>query len=642
MIRIIAIFWNYKQLCFREKQSNELRKGEQANVKSIVSRSKCTGCKMCADVCPVQAIKYVTDGEGFWYPEIDTSKCINCHLCENICPQNEKFESRKEYPHICAAWIKDDAIRLKSTSGGVFYALAKQMILNDGYVIGCRYGKDYKSAYHEVVHTLEELNELVGSKYFQSDTNHIYARTKEILEQEKDVLFCGTPCQIAALYKFLGKEYSKLITMDFICLGINSPKAFREYVSEQEKKNKAAVSFVQLKNKKQGWYSLASYMEFTNGRIFLANKDEDLWIKGYIKDNLYMRKSCFQCQYRKLPRVADISVGDFWGITNVSKTNLFKGISAVMINSEKGNNLFDFVKKDLCYQEKSMKDLKGGNPALEVNPIASENRTRFFEYLQTMPFSKAVKKSGSYTGQKFWSKYMKTETWFRFMREKPLEYLKENNLLGRLDLKNFLFYNYCCSNIKRDEGVYLLPYKNSVIDLEPTAIIRIRNKNIELGINKLKNSKAETYLRMGKNAQWISNRGAGMFYDTVLEVCNNAKFESGFFTANGGSVIVCAKHIVFGDNVMLGRNIMIYDSDHHQILDENGRIKNHGQDVVIEDHVWLTSNVTILKGVHIGKESIVGAQMVITKDLPSSAFVVGSNRARILNQKAKWSRKTVQ
>lgn len=609
---------------------------------NIVGHDKCTGCKMCADVCPVKAINYVLDNEGFWYPEIDHTKCIDCHLCEKLCPQNRDIISNKKNPKIYYGWNTNDEIRLKSTSGGLFYTLARQIVDQGGYVVGCRYTEDYKGAYHIVAHDLESLDMLIGSKYFQSDTSNIYEKTKKILDDQEPVLFCGSPCQVSALYQFLGKEYSNLITLDFICLGINSPKVFKAYISEQEKKHGAKVSFVQLKNKKQGWLSLASYMEFKNGKSFLADKDEDWWIKGYIKENLYMRPSCYQCQYRKMPRVADISVGDFWGITNVSKNNLFKGISAVMINSDKGEKLFDSVKVNLFYKERDMEELRRGNVALEQSPVASKNRNKFFELLNKMPFSKAVKKCcGEQQRQTFEFDLKCLET-FRIYKEKPFEYLKENKLYDKIDIKKFIYYNYCSSNIEREEGVYLIPYKNSIIDLDATARIYIYNKSIELGINKLRKSRAETHLRMGKNARWISKRGAGLFYNTVLEICNSAKFESGFFTANGGSVIVCAKHIVFGENVMLGRNIIIYDSDHHQILDENNKVKNHGQDVVIEDHVWLTSNITVLKGVRIGKGSVVGAQTIVTKDLPQNAFVVGSGTSRVLNQNANWSRKTVR
>ena len=147
---------------------------------------------------------------------------------------------------------------------------------------------------------------------------------------------------------------------------------------------------------------------------------------------------------------------------------------------------------------------------------------------------------------------------------------------------------------------------------------------------------------MEKNAQWISRRGGELAYNATLNICENAKFESGYFTVNSGSAIICARHIVFGNDVMVGRNVIILDSDHHQILDENNRVVNTARDTVIEDHVWLASNTIVLKGVHIEKGSIVGAGTVVTKDIGHNSMTVGNCSQRILKQSVKWNRKNVK
>lgn len=614
-------------------------------MKTIVKHDKCTGCKACGDVCPMKAISFRNDAHGFWYPDVDMNKCINCGNCERVCPQIKKYQSSNEEPTVYATWNKDDRIRINSTSGGIFYAIAKQVITKGGWVVGCRYSEDYKSAYHEIVNNLSDLERLMGSKYFQSDTANIFIKTKNLLEDGKEVLFCGSPCQIDALNSFLNKEYDNLVTMDFICLGINSPKAFSAYVEEQEKKHKSKVKYIQLKNKIEGWQSLASYMEFENGQTYLANKDKDWWIKGYIKENLYMRESCYHCKYRQIPRIADITVGDFWGITGVSSRDLFKGVSIVMVNSKQGNKLLELARTDLIMKESSIEKVRNGNPALFYDAKQSKNRNSFFTDLQKISFSKAVRKNCAKKNDLaiLIKKYnLPMDSIVRIFEERPLVYLKENNYLGKIDLNNFFKLNYCSNNIIRDKNVFIIPYKNAVIEIDATAKIYVQKKNIEIGINKLAKSKAETYVRLGKKAVWISKRGAGLFYNTVLEIGRNATFESGFFTANGGCVIVCAKHITFGDDVMLGRNIIVYDSDHHQILDENNTVKNHSKEVIIDDHVWMTSNITVLKGSHIEKNSIVAAQTVITKNIPENALVVGNSSFRVLNQEAKWSRKNVK
>lgn len=612
-------------------------------MEKITSYELCTGCKVCADICPVGAISFPINNEGFWYPEIDSLKCISCGMCQKICPSNGSHARNRQAPKIYSAWNKNNKIRMCSTSGGLFYAFAKQIISQGGSVVGCRYRKNFKGAYHVIINDIKNLDDLVGSKYFQSDTSDIYSKTKELLEQNRIILFCGTPCQVDALYHFLGTSYSNLLTMDFICLGINSPKAFEMFVLEQEMKKKAKVKFVQLKNKKHGWKSLGSYMEFTNGKVFLATKENDLWIKGFIKDNLFMRTSCYQCQYRKIPHSADITVGDFWGITNISNSNLFKGVSAVMINSEQGKKLFEMASIDLTYREQTINELQKGNPALKENPKITPNRKTFFHLLDTMPFSKAVKKSCSTKkGGSMLDGFSMFDILFRIKKERPLNYLKKKKILDKVNVSSFIYYNYYCANVKRDTGIYFIPYKNSVIELADTARIYIHNKDIELGIGQSKKTKTETILRMGKDAKWFSGKGAKLFYNTTLEICENAKFENGYFTTNFGCVIICVNHISLGEDVMLGRNVTIYDSDHHQILDENNNITNYGRDVTIGNHVWIASFVTVLKGVRIGDGSVIGAKTLVTKNVPPHSIVTGCDTQKVISYNINWSRKAVR
>ena len=208
---------------------------------------------------------------------------------------------------------------------------------------------------------------------------------------------------------------------------------------------------------------------------------------------------------------------------------------------------------------------------------------------------------------------------------------KMRNALLYIDLIRFIYYNYFSGCIVREKGCYLITYKNCVINLHKTARLYIKNRSIKLGDMKLRGSKAETYLKMDLNARWISNNGAELYYNTKVDVQENALFETGFFSANCGTVIICSKKITFGEDIMLGRNIIIYDSDHHQTVDRNGFMVNYDQEVVIEDHVWLTSNVNVLRGVTIGAGSIVTAQTVIKKDLPPHSLAESGSSIKITN-----------
>ena len=188
----------------------------------------------------------------------------------------------------------------------------------------------------------------------------------------------------------------------------------------------------------------------------------------------------------------------------------------------------------------------------------------------------------------------------------------------------------------------MIPYRGTVLDLHKNAKIYIKNRNLELCINKLKGSKSEMHLRMDNNSKWYVNNGAQIFYNTVIEIKNNAVLNSKFFSANGGSVIICAKEINIGEDVMLGRNIIIYDSDHHQVFDNEMNPSNYPKAVNIEDHVWLTSNVTVLKGVTIGRDSIITAQTLIRKDFEESSVIAGGASGKVISKCNGWSRKTIK
>ena len=186
-----------------------------------IKQMDCTGCKMCKDICPVDAIDYKCDREGFWYPKVDYDKCIKCGKCLRTCPSlSDRKNPQAKEPEVYAAWALDDEIRLRSTSGGIFYILAEQILQQDGIIAACKYTADFKSAYHAIGDTMEDLEAFKGSKYFQSDTEGIYKTVNEQLEHGRKVLFCGAPCQVAGLNKYLGKAADNLITVDFICRGI--------------------------------------------------------------------------------------------------------------------------------------------------------------------------------------------------------------------------------------------------------------------------------------------------------------------------------------------------------------------------------------------------------------------------------------
>ena len=588
---------------------------------------------MCKDICPKEAIEFETDNQGFWYPVINMEKCDKCNLCEKRCPSlNYNSDIEIINTEVYAAWSNNDEVRMSSTSGGIFWVVAKSIINNGGVVVGSKYSEDWKSAEHFLAYNEKELFKLKGSKYFQSDSNQIYKKVKKELLDGKEVLFCGTPCQNAAIRSFLGKDYLNLYCMDFICRSINSPKAFNAYLSELEERYNSEIVEVQLKNKKYGWHSLASRVRFSNGKELIMDKENDWWVKGFINNDLYTRESCYNCKYRKLPRISsDITIGDFWGIKNQTKNDMFKGISVVFINSKKGKKLFEKVRGHLIVQEHEIDEVKAGNPALFFDPVKTNKQTLFFELLEKNSFSYSVKKC---------IKISVKEKIINFIKKLGREIFDVIKIVrdGQISLYKYFYYNYFCKNIVRLDKSKIIPYKGTILDLNPTSRIILSGKNLEICTNKLKKSKAETHVRLEENAVWNCKNGGYLFYNTILEIKSNAEMDTGYFSVNGGSVIIAHKKITFGEDVMLGRNIIIYDSDFHAILSDSGEPVNKPKPVTIEDHVWLTSNIMVQKGVTIGRDSLIAAYTVVNKNVPSHSIIGGKSNGTVIKDQIRWSR----
>ena len=361
---------------------------------SSIEKNKCTGCKMCGDICPSGAVDFKTENDGCWYPTVDEEKCIECGLCIKKCPAlNIVPSDNNSDPVVYAAWLLNEKVRYDSTSGGIYYEVAKAFIDEGGYIAGCIFSSDFKTAKHVIGKTYDDLNAIMGSKYFQSDTAGIYKEISTLIKNGEKVLFCGTPCQVAALRSFLGKDQRSLYLLDFICKGINSPKAYTAYIDEIERNYKSSVKLVRQKSKKTGWQSLATNIIFQNGKEYHKDRYTDWWIQGYTCGNLFMRENCQECLYKTMPRQADLTFGDFWGIKGCSDEDVQKGISVVFENSKKGAELIQAAMKNLHLEKRSLDEVLEGNPYLFGQAIQKGNRSKFFELLDREPFSKAVKET---------------------------------------------------------------------------------------------------------------------------------------------------------------------------------------------------------------------------------------------------------
>ena len=210
----------------------------------------------------------------------------------------------------------------------------------------------------------------------------------------------------------------------------------------------------------------------------------------------------------------------------------------------------------------------------------------------------------------------------------------------QISLIKYIHYNYFSSHIVRKGGAKVLPHKNAVLNFDKGAKIIIEKGKLEIGYNKLKGSKSETHIRMNKNSTWKCHNGALLHYDTVLEIKEKAVFDTGFFSMNGGSTIITHKKITFGEDVMIGRNVIIYDSDFHSIYNRHYKAVNYPKPVTIEDHVWLTTNIMVQKGVTIGKDSLIAAYTVVNKDIPPHSLIGGKATGEIIKDWVRWGRES--
>lgn len=311
------------------------------------SKDLCYGCRACEQICSHKAITMQTDVEGFLYPIIDTSKCTECGLCEKVCPTQDLNKNKILYPTptTCyAAWNNNLEERMQSTSGGLFYLLARSIIEDGGVVYGSAMNNNL-SVEHIRATTVEALQLLRGSKYVQSNTLWTFSEVKADLKNGLKVLYSGTPCQIAGLRSFLLKDYENLYTIDLVCHGTPSPLIFKEHLNYLSNKYASKVtSFLFRSKKKSGWSPYIAYT-FENKKKVTLKPGNDFYAQCFYAGYL-SRKSCYLCEYSQSKRTGDITLSDFWGSEPFNKRlkQIRKyGYNMVMCNTEKGTNLIQKI-----------------------------------------------------------------------------------------------------------------------------------------------------------------------------------------------------------------------------------------------------------------------------------------------------------
>ena len=353
-----------------------------------LEKNKCNGCYSCYNICSVDAIDMTPDKEGFNYPVINYSKCIQCGRCDVVCPIIHPMEkNNRKVPDVIAAWSLNQEIRMNSTSGGVFSELARKVLKRSGYVCGAVYNGEHMVE-HFITNNLDELEKLRQSKYVQSSINIIYKKIGDLLNEDKEVLFCGTPCECGGLYSYLNClniSMLNLILIDFVCRGSNSPKVYQMFLKRLETEYKSKVESVWFKNKTFGWNRFSTKIEFKNGRQYLQDRFSDSYIRGYIEANLYIRPSCGECAFKGFPRISDITLGDFWGVElEDKKNNPDGGTSLVIINSSLGDKLLKEIKSYIFLEKKTIEDSVKYNSCIYESIVHGTDRDGFMKDLDQL------------------------------------------------------------------------------------------------------------------------------------------------------------------------------------------------------------------------------------------------------------------
>lgn len=349
----------------------------------IINKSECCGCHSCENICPKKCITMEKDDEGFLYPKINEDKCIGCDLCEKVCPVINDIDIEPFNSIAYACKNRNENIRLNSSSGGVFWLLCKAIISNNGVVFGAAFDEKF-NVRHSFAETLYECEQYRGSKYVQSIIGDMYFKVKKFLDSGKIVLFSGTQCQIKGLSLYLQKKYINLITVDIICHGVPSPNVFelyKEYLKKTINYN-SEITSIKFRDKEKGWKEFSCVAEFDNENRYSKTLKEDIFMRGFLKD-LYLRPSCYNCKAKNYKSTSDISLADYWGVENKhSEFDDDKGISLVLVNTEKGKKILSSITDEVNIIETDLQYAIDNNPCIVRSVKYNPRREDFFKLIK--------------------------------------------------------------------------------------------------------------------------------------------------------------------------------------------------------------------------------------------------------------------
>lgn len=357
----------------------------------IKVKSECCGCYACTNVCPKQCIDMNIDNEGFWYPNVNKDLCIDCSLCEKVCPVIQNANKKDFDTTAYACKNKTESVRLTSSSGGIFTNLCEYVIENKGVVFGAGFNEKFEVE-HSKATTISECEKFRGSKYVQSKIGNTFSEAKRCLNEGRMVLFSGTPCQIKGLKLYLRKSYDNLIAVDIVCHGVPSPKVFDIYKSDLIKEYNSDIRSISFRDKSNGWKNYKYTVNFKDGTKKENYHGKNIYSKGFLSD-LFLRPSCNECCAKNFTSDSDITLGDYWGVQNKHpEFDDDKGISLILVNSKKGQDIFNKIIDKIEMIESDLDYAVSCNPCI-VRPVKyNDKREKFFSELNENNLNNLIEK----------------------------------------------------------------------------------------------------------------------------------------------------------------------------------------------------------------------------------------------------------
>lgn len=353
--------------------------------------NRCSGCRACIERCPVSAISIYINEFYFEQPRIDYDKCIECGKCISVCPI-ANIEVKMDKFSTGVAYSKNSIVRQNGSSGGLFGVFAQEIINNGGVVYGASFDRHLKLKTTRAKE-LQDLDPLYKSKYLLCDTSGAFLSIKNDLEEGIVVLYCSTPCQIAALNLYLEKKYENLILVDFVCHGVGSQTLFDKSIVYTEKKIRSKIVEFGFRSKNVRNKTSSHYFFYRNSqgktktRLFLFSPFYNAYCKRLIN-----RDICYNCPYAQEGRPSDITIGDFHTIEKYDTTvDRFTGISMFAVNTLKGENFLQYIENKLFIKKINWNILKSNN-RFKIDEKFPKSRTAFYNTIIDESFEQAVKR----------------------------------------------------------------------------------------------------------------------------------------------------------------------------------------------------------------------------------------------------------